>query len=126
VIKIAFHHCQPGFDSLKQGILKRCETTLARQFTPIYVWQTAPFIAPSNPTRRLPSCYAHTTSLARGRRIPRVGGADLWHQMALGDTTVEQSLVSSAEGTRGRKYVRVEDGSPIGGKGWDGGMGEGR
>ena len=33
----------------------------------------------------------------------RVGGPDLWYQMALVDTTVEQSLslVSSAEGTRG-------------------------
>jgi hypothetical protein len=33
----------------------------------------------------------------------RVGGPDLWYQMALVDTTVEQSLslVSSVEGTRG-------------------------
>jgi hypothetical protein len=31
----------------------------------------------------------------------RVGGPDLWYQMALVDTTVEQSLISSAEGTRG-------------------------
>jgi hypothetical protein len=31
----------------------------------------------------------------------RVGGPDLWYQMAWVDTTVEQSLVSSAEGTRG-------------------------
>ncbi len=50
----------------------------------------------------------------------RVGGPespDLWYQVALVDTTVEQSLVSSA-GTRGRECVRVEDGtdgSPRGG-----------
>ncbi len=31
----------------------------------------------------------------------RVGGPDLWYQMALVDTKVEQNLVSSAEGTRG-------------------------
>ncbi len=30
----------------------------------------------------------------------REGGPDLWYQMALVDTTVERSLVSSAEGTR--------------------------
>ena len=36
----------------------------------------------------------------------RVGGPDLWYQMALVDTTVEQSLVSSAEGTRGRDSPR--------------------
>jgi hypothetical protein len=30
----------------------------------------------------------------------RVEGPDLWYQMALVDTTVEQGLVSSAEGTR--------------------------
>ncbi len=52
-------------------------------------------------------------------------GPDLWYQMALVDTTVEQSLVSSAEGTRGRERVWVEDGSPRGAHGWDGGMGEG-
>jgi hypothetical protein len=56
----------------------------------------------------------------------RVGGAALWYQMALVDTTVEQSKVSSAEGTRGRECVRIENGSPRGRKGWDGGMGEGR
>ena len=31
----------------------------------------------------------------------RVGGPDLWYQMTLVDTTVEQSLVSSAGGARG-------------------------
>ncbi len=36
----------------------------------------------------------------------RVGGPDLWYRMALVDTTVEQSLVSSAEGTMGRECVR--------------------
>ncbi len=44
----------------------------------------------------------------RGRRLLhpiRVGGPDLWYQMALGDTTVEQSLVSSMWGTRGRECV---------------------
>jgi hypothetical protein len=46
-----------------------------------------------------------------------VGGPDLWYQMALVDTTVKQSLVSSAEGTRGRECVLVEDGSPRGGQG---------
>ncbi len=56
----------------------------------------------------------------------RAGGPDLWYQMALVDTTVEQSLVSSAKVTRGRECVPVEDGSPRGGKGWDGGIGEGR
>ena len=30
----------------------------------------------------------------------RVGGPDLWYQMTLVDTTVEQSLVSSAGGAR--------------------------
>ncbi len=39
--------------------------------------------------------------------------------MALVDTTVEQSLVSSAEGTRGREFVLGEDGSPrVGRGGW--------
>jgi hypothetical protein len=50
----------------------------------------------------------------------RVGGPDLWYQMALVDTTVEQSLISSAEGSRGlgRECVRCEDGSRREGKGW--------
>ena len=48
----------------------------------------------------------------------RVRGPDLWYQMALVDTTVEQSLVSSAGGTRGRECVRGEEGSPRRGKGW--------
>ncbi len=45
---------------------------------------------------------------------------DLWYQMALVDTTVEQSLVSFGEGTRGRECVRGEDGSPRGARveGW--------
>jgi hypothetical protein len=38
--------------------------------------------------------------------------------MALVDTTVEQSLVSSAGGTRGRECVQGEEGSPRRGKGW--------
>ncbi len=38
----------------------------------------------------------------------RVGGPDLLYQMALVDTTVEQSLISSAEGTRGSECVRCE------------------
>jgi hypothetical protein len=37
----------------------------------------------------------------------RMGGPDLWYQMAFVDTTVEQSFVSSAEGTRGRGNVVV-------------------
>ncbi len=48
----------------------------------------------------------------------RVGGPDLWYQMALADTTVEQSLASSSGGTRGREFVRCEGGSPRGGKRW--------
>ncbi len=49
----------------------------------------------------------------------RVGGSDLSYQMALVDTTVEQSLTSSAGGTRGRECVRCEvPDSPSGGKGW--------
>ena len=35
----------------------------------------------------------------------RVGGPDLWYQMTLVDTTVEQSLVSSAGGARGWEGV---------------------
>ncbi len=88
------------------------------------------FIALSHSTRRLPSCDAHTTRALAPPHPIRVGGPDLWYQMALVDTTVEQSLVSSAEVTRGRECVRVEDGpgSPRWGQGagWDGGMGEGR
>jgi hypothetical protein len=44
----------------------------------------------------------------------RVGGPDLWYQMALVDTTVEQS------GPGGREYVQVGGGSPRGGQkvGW--------
>ena len=38
--------------------------------------------------------------------------------MALVDTTVEQSLVSSAGGTKGRECVRGEEGSQRRGKGW--------
>ena len=41
----------------------------------------------------------------------RMGGPDLWYQIALVDTTVEQSLVSSAGGTRGRECVQCEEGS---------------
>ena len=43
----------------------------------------------------------------------RVGGPDLWYQMALVDTTVEQSLVSSAGGTMGRECVKCEGGSRL-------------
>ena len=45
----------------------------------------------------------------------RVGGPDLWYQMALMDTTVEQGLVSFVEGTRGRECVHCEDGPQRGG-----------
>jgi hypothetical protein len=45
-------------------------------------------------------------------------GVPQFYQMALADTTVEQSLASSAGGTRGRECVLCEDGSPRGGKGW--------
>ncbi len=48
----------------------------------------------------------------------RAGGPDLWYQMVLVDTTVEQSLISSAEGIRGSECVRFDDGFPRGGKGW--------
>jgi hypothetical protein len=45
----------------------------------------------------------------RGSRRPPShqggGGADLWYQIALVDATVEQSLISSAGGTRGRECV---------------------
>ena len=47
--------------------------------------------------------------------------------MALVDTTVEQSLVSSAGGTRGRESVRGKEGSPRRGRvGWRDGWGEKR
>jgi hypothetical protein len=42
---------------------------------------------------------------AGGPHPIRVGWPDLWYQMVLVDTTVEQSLASSAGGTRGREYV---------------------
>ncbi len=56
----------------------------------------------------------------------RVEGPDLWYQIALVDTMVEQSLVSSAGGTRGRECVQCEEGFPRRGQGVEGGMGEGR
>jgi hypothetical protein len=56
----------------------------------------------------------------------RVEGPDLWYQIALVDTTVEQSLVSSAGGTRGHECVQCEEGSQRSGQGVKGGMGEGR
>ncbi len=46
----------------------------------------------------------------------RVEGSDLWYQIALVDTTVEQSLVSSAGGTRGRECVQCEEGARGGGR----------
>jgi hypothetical protein len=55
-----------------------------------------------------------------GRRLPhpiRVGQRDLWYQMSLVDTTVKQSLASSAGGTRGRECVRYENESPRGARG---------
>jgi hypothetical protein len=50
----------------------------------------------------------------------RVGGPDLWYQMALVDTTVDTSRAWSPprEGPGGRECVRCEDGSPRRGKGW--------
>ena len=63
----------------------------------------------------------------------RMEGPDLWYQKALVDTTVEQSLVSSAArdspvpgGTRGRECVQCEEGSQRRGQGVEGVMGEGR
>ena len=56
----------------------------------------------------------------------RMGGPDLWYQIALVDTTVEQSLVSSAGGTRGRECVQCVAGSQRRRHGVEGGMGEGR
>jgi hypothetical protein len=47
-----------------------------------------------------------------------VKGPDLWYQLALADTTVGQSLASSAGWTKGRECVLCEGGSPRGGKGW--------
>ncbi len=75
------------------------------------------FIAPNNTTRRLPSCYAHTARApAPPNPVMVVGGCSMVSD-GLVDTMVEQSLVSSAEETRGRECVRVEDGSPRGGQG---------
>jgi hypothetical protein len=63
------------------------------------------FIAPSHP-------YAEATKLLcphhKGAGSPhpiRVGGPDLWYQMALVDTMVEQSLISSAGGEPGDERV---------------------
>ena len=56
----------------------------------------------------------------------RMEGPDLWYQIALVDTTVEQSLVSSAGGTMGRECVKCEGGSPRGERGgWRDGWAEG-
>ena len=68
------------------------------------------FIAPSHAEATKLLCPHH-----KGVGAPppiRVGGPDLWYQMALVDTTVEQSLVSSAGGTRGRECVWCDDESP--------------
>ena len=56
----------------------------------------------------------------------RMEGPDLWYQIALVDTTVEQSLVSSAGGTWGRECVLCVEGSQRRRQGVEGGMGEGR
>ncbi len=123
------------------------------KFAQILVFCTGVRIAPKQSAKHLPHNLENSTRdllhpatprggdqavlpTSRGRRLRpgsphpvRVGGADLWHQMALVNTMVKQSLVASAEGTWGRECVLVEDGSPSGGQGvgWrDGGMGEGR
>ncbi len=71
------------------------------------------FIAPSHP-------HAESTKLfcphheGAGAPYPiRAGGPDLWYQMALVDTPVEQSLISFAGGDEGVRDVRL-----VGKVGW--------
>ena len=63
------------------------------------------FIAPSRPSRSDQAVNAHTTRAQAPPYPIRVGGPDLWYQMRLGDTTVEQSLASQARGARSRECV---------------------
>ncbi len=63
------------------------------------------FIAPSHPWPRLPSCYVHTTRVQAHPNPIKVGGPDLWYQMELVDSTVEQSMISSAGGGAGEERV---------------------
>ena len=69
----------------------RCECKANQQF----------FIAPSHPHTEVTKLLCPHHEGAGAPHPIRAGGPDLWYQMALVDTTVEQSLVSSAEGTRG-------------------------
>jgi hypothetical protein len=50
----------------------------------------------------------------------RAGGPDLWYQMALVDTTVEQSLISSAGWDEGVRDVWLVGKVGWGGVGWGG------
>ncbi len=63
------------------------------------------FIASSHPHMGATKLYAHITGALAPPYPSGWWGGELWYQMALVDTTVEQSLVSSAGGARGRKCV---------------------
>jgi hypothetical protein len=59
------------------------------------------FIVPSHPNAEATKLLCPHQKGAGSPHPIRERGPDLWYQMELVDTTVEQSLVSSAGGTRG-------------------------
>jgi hypothetical protein len=73
------------------------------------------FIAPSHPHAEVTKLLCPHHEGAGAPHPIRAGGPDLWYQMALVDTTVEQSLISSAGGDEGVRDVWL-----VGKVGWGG------
>ena len=76
------------------------------------------FIAPSPPFRDDQAVDAHTTRAPAPIQPIRVEGPDLWSQMELVDTMIEQSLVSSTGGARNSECVDCVGG--VSEAGWGG------
>ncbi len=70
--------------------------------THVHAWYIN-FIAPSPPFRGDQPVNAHTTRAPARIQPIRVEWPDLWSQMELVDTMIEQSLVSSTGGARNRE-----------------------
>jgi hypothetical protein len=81
------------------------------------------FIAPSPPFRDDQAVNAHTTRAPAPIQPIRVEGPDLWSQMELVDTMIEQSLVSSTGGARNSECVDCVGGVSEAGWGCCGGWG---
>ncbi len=79
------------------------------------------FIAPSHPLAEVTKLLCPHHEGASAPHPIRAGGPDLWYQMALVDTTVEQSLISSAGGDEGVRDVWLVGKVTVGWGGWVGG-----